>query len=209
MQDTYAVHATKKGGAPLQLQRRKYGKTVTLLQAANVEGDRAQLLSDLKTALGTGGSIDNDSLEFQGSHVERMTEWLVSGGHLRGARKQSSKPVDSLPVPAPAPPVPPPGATLATNGSNKGLLHSSPPSLVKAGDGKVRSSAFGRFVALMKSWPFWDHDYSQLAYLFERDCEQREHERKHGSPLEGGTANGLVDALTTAAALGADVCARA
>ena len=53
----YRVTATKKGGVPVEVQRRKHNKTVTLLSLANVRGDHQLLLSHLKTALGTGGAI--------------------------------------------------------------------------------------------------------------------------------------------------------
>ena len=44
----FSVLATKKGGVPLQVQKRKYGKQVTLLPLASVRGDAALLLSESK-----------------------------------------------------------------------------------------------------------------------------------------------------------------
>ena len=52
----YSVQATKKGGAPLTVEKRKYGKAVTILPLASVKGDANLLLTQLKNALGTGGA---------------------------------------------------------------------------------------------------------------------------------------------------------
>lgn len=51
----YKVTGTKKGTIPVVLEKRKHGKTVTVIR--NVHGDAKKLLVEMKHVLGTGGSV--------------------------------------------------------------------------------------------------------------------------------------------------------
>ena len=51
----YMVLGSKKGGFPVSIESRAKGKKVTVIH--NVSGDVSLLLSDLKSAVGSGGVV--------------------------------------------------------------------------------------------------------------------------------------------------------
>jgi translation initiation factor 1 len=58
------------------------GKSVTLIEGIQMPGkDREALLKQLKTKLGTGGSLKNDILEIQGNHRDTIIALLQDMGY--------------------------------------------------------------------------------------------------------------------------------
>src|SRR2546421_11754954 len=69
--------------ALLAVEKRKKGKVVTVIRgltAAN--NDLPALLSRLKSQCGAGGTIQEDRLEIQGEHVERISAALSELGYV-------------------------------------------------------------------------------------------------------------------------------
>jgi translation initiation factor 1 (eIF-1/SUI1) len=72
----YHVRATKNGGIPVAVVKRKHHKVVVV---SNIDGDSKALLTDLQRTLGTGGVIRDGAVEIQGEqHLERVRSFLVS-----------------------------------------------------------------------------------------------------------------------------------
>jgi translation initiation factor 1 len=67
----------------VRLERKgRGGKSVTLIEGLQMSAkDREALLKQLKTRLGTGGSLKNDVLEIQGDHSETIIVLLNEMGH--------------------------------------------------------------------------------------------------------------------------------
>jgi len=95
---SYRVRASKKGGFPVTIEKRKCGKKVVLVSA--VEGDVSALLSDLKRYLGAGGVVrypnaarrDRGTAEIQGErHAERIREFLANSGCVVGLAKKAKE----------------------------------------------------------------------------------------------------------------------
>ena len=69
----------------LSVEKRKKGKLVTVIRGLSAEAnDLAALLVRLKNACGAGGTIDADSLEIQGDHIERLRTLLGELGYKLG-----------------------------------------------------------------------------------------------------------------------------
>ena len=59
--------------ARLAVEKRKKGKVVTVVRGLSAAGnDLPVLLSQLKSQCGAGGTVDGDTLEIQGEHIERI-----------------------------------------------------------------------------------------------------------------------------------------
>lgn len=72
----------EKQTARLQVEKRKRGKVVTVVRGLHPdETDLAALLSQLKSSTGAGGSVQNDTLEIQGSHLDRIRALLKEMGY--------------------------------------------------------------------------------------------------------------------------------
>lgn len=68
--------------ARLSLEKRKKGKLVTVIRGLTMKGnDLPALLSRLKSQCGAGGTIQDDSLEVQGEHLERISDALRELGY--------------------------------------------------------------------------------------------------------------------------------
>ena len=76
--------APNKLTARLSVQKRKRGKIVTVIAGLN-EGHPGKhlgdLLTKLKNACGAGGTIQQDTIEIQGDHLERVKELLAKIGY--------------------------------------------------------------------------------------------------------------------------------
>jgi len=71
-----------KQTAHLAVEKRKKGKVVTVVRGLSAAGnDLPALLTELKNACGAGGSVQDDELEIQGSHVERIRQLLTELGY--------------------------------------------------------------------------------------------------------------------------------
>ena len=77
--------APEKQTAKVRLEKRKHGRTVTVVAGLPAEGnDLPQLLTQLKGVCGAGGTIKNEQIEIQGDHVERVNTTLGSLGYRLG-----------------------------------------------------------------------------------------------------------------------------
>ena len=71
-----------KQTAKVRLEKRKRGKMVTLVTGLPAVGnDLPGLLTELKTACGAGGTLKEETLEIQGSHVARVSDSLAASGY--------------------------------------------------------------------------------------------------------------------------------
>jgi translation initiation factor 1 len=71
-----------KQTAQLRVEKRKKGKTVTVVSGlSGDESDLVNLLTQLKSACGAGGTIKDDSLEIQGKHIQRIRQTLARIGY--------------------------------------------------------------------------------------------------------------------------------
>jgi translation initiation factor 1 len=68
--------------ARISVEKRKKGKVVTVVRGLSAEGnDLPALLGRLKSQCGAGGAVQEDGLEVQGDHVERIGEELRGLGY--------------------------------------------------------------------------------------------------------------------------------
>ena len=68
--------------ARLSLEKRKKGKLVTVIRGLAGQGnDLSALLSRLKSQCGAGGAVQEDCLEVQGNHIERISTALRELGY--------------------------------------------------------------------------------------------------------------------------------
>ena len=66
----------------LAIEKRKKGKVVTVLRGLSASGnDLPSLLARLKDRCGAGGTLDGDTLEIQGNHVDRVRDLLQEIGY--------------------------------------------------------------------------------------------------------------------------------
>jgi translation initiation factor 1 len=67
----------------LRVEKRRKGKVVTVVRGLSAAGnDLPALLSRLKSQCGAGGTIQDDGLEIQGEHVERIGVLLSDLGFV-------------------------------------------------------------------------------------------------------------------------------
>ena len=73
----------EKQTARIQAEKRKRGKTVTVIRGlaeGHPEPHFSNLLKQLKNHLGAGGTISEDFIEIQGNHIERIETFLKELG---------------------------------------------------------------------------------------------------------------------------------
>lgn len=67
--------------ARLSIEKRKRGKTVTLIQGlAAADNDLQELLKKLKSHCGAGGCLQDETMEIQGNQLERLKPELKKIG---------------------------------------------------------------------------------------------------------------------------------
>lgn len=72
----------EKQTAKVRVDRRKHKRMVTVVWGLDpVACDLAELLSTLKAACGSGGSLQDDEIELQGDHLTRVKENLRKLGY--------------------------------------------------------------------------------------------------------------------------------
>lgn len=72
----------EKQTARLAIEKRAKGKVVTVVRGLTAnDSDLLDLLKRLKSACGAGGSVDGDTIEVQGRHVERVGDVLAEIGY--------------------------------------------------------------------------------------------------------------------------------
>lgn len=74
--------APEKQTAKIAVEKRKHGRMMTVIRGlAAADNDHPALLKQLKNACGAGGSIDEDLIELQGSHIDRVAQELQKLGY--------------------------------------------------------------------------------------------------------------------------------
>ena len=72
----------QKQTARLGVEKRKRGKYVTVIRDLPPAGnDLPGLLTQIKNTLGAGGTLKEDVIEIQGTHLERVREVLTALGY--------------------------------------------------------------------------------------------------------------------------------
>lgn len=65
----------------IRMERRRYNKPVTILEGFDLpRSDVKELASELKGSLGTGGTAEDDRIELQGDHRQRVPDVLREQG---------------------------------------------------------------------------------------------------------------------------------
>ena len=65
----------------IRVERRTYNKPVTVVDGFDDEAvDLKEVSSELKRALGTGGTVDDGAVELQGDHRDRVADLLRDRG---------------------------------------------------------------------------------------------------------------------------------
>jgi translation initiation factor 1 len=70
----------------MSVEKRKKGKVVTVIRGLSASADDLPaLLTQLKNQCGAGGTLDGETLELQGNHIERLRTLLGTAGYtVRG-----------------------------------------------------------------------------------------------------------------------------
>ncbi|ELY50751.1 SUI1 family translation initiation factor [Natronorubrum bangense] len=65
----------------IRMERRRYDKPVTIVEGFDLsKSELKSTASALKQALGTGGTIDDNRIELQGDHRDRVPDLLRDSG---------------------------------------------------------------------------------------------------------------------------------
>ena len=62
-------------------EERRYGKKMVIIDGLDSQGEMQSLASDLKSALGTGGTVKDGHIEIQGDHEDRIRTILGDKGY--------------------------------------------------------------------------------------------------------------------------------
>jgi translation initiation factor 1 len=74
--------AAEKQTARLAIEKRNRGSVVTLVRGlVPSETNLKELLSQLRSACGAGGTLKDDAIEIQGRHLDRVREYLAGLGY--------------------------------------------------------------------------------------------------------------------------------
>ncbi|MBD3674230.1 MAG: translation initiation factor [Planctomycetaceae bacterium] len=65
----------------ITLEKRKKGKAVTVIRGLAADNDLNSLLKELKSVCGAGGSVQDQTLEIQGNHLDRLPQKLRKLGY--------------------------------------------------------------------------------------------------------------------------------
>jgi len=72
----------EKQTARLTIEKRRKGKVVTVISGLpSINNDLPQVLKQLKSACGAGGTIDGDTIEIQGEHIPKVRQELSKIGY--------------------------------------------------------------------------------------------------------------------------------
>ncbi len=65
----------------VRMEKRRYGKPVTIVEGFDLPADEIKAVaSDLKSSMGTGGTVDERRIELQGDHRARVPDLLRDRG---------------------------------------------------------------------------------------------------------------------------------
>lgn len=65
----------------LRTDERRYGKQMVIVEGFDATTDVGALASELKSALGTGGTVKDGRIEIQGDHEARIRDLLAERGY--------------------------------------------------------------------------------------------------------------------------------
>ena len=79
--DTQGDLETAEQVLSLRIEKRRYDKPVTIIEGFDLpQSELKSTASALKSALGTGGTVDEDRIELQGDHRDRVPDLLRERG---------------------------------------------------------------------------------------------------------------------------------
>ncbi len=79
--DTQGDLETAEQVLSLRIEKRRYDKPVTIIEGFDLpQSELKSTASDLKSALGTGGTVTDGRIELQGDHRDRVPELLRDRG---------------------------------------------------------------------------------------------------------------------------------
>ncbi|WP_049891613.1 stress response translation initiation inhibitor YciH [Natronococcus amylolyticus] len=65
----------------IRMEKRRYGKPVTIVEGFDLpKSEVKSIASDLKSSVGTGGTVDEGRIELQGDHRDRVPALLRERG---------------------------------------------------------------------------------------------------------------------------------
>ena len=65
----------------VRMETRRYGKPVTIVEGLDLpDADSKSIASELKSSMGTGGTVNDGRIELQGDHRDRVPELLRDRG---------------------------------------------------------------------------------------------------------------------------------
>ncbi|MEM3863796.1 MAG: translation initiation factor, partial [Metallosphaera sp.] len=64
----------------IKLEKRRYGKEVTVIEGLGDDADLKKIASELKSKLAAGGTVKNGRIEIQGDHRDRAKDLLIKLG---------------------------------------------------------------------------------------------------------------------------------
>jgi len=65
----------------VRMEKRRYGKPVTIVEGFDLpDAEIKGIASDLKSSMGTGGTVDDGRVELQGDHRNRVPDLLRERG---------------------------------------------------------------------------------------------------------------------------------
>ncbi len=72
--------AKEKEKIRVSVDRRRYGKSITVIEGIGKDSDNKNILKELKNRLACGGTLKDNTIELQGNHKSRVQEVLIKLG---------------------------------------------------------------------------------------------------------------------------------
>ena len=64
----------------IRVEKRRYGKPVTIVEGFPDNADLKAIAKNLKKRVGAGGTVEDDAIEIQGDHTDRLPPLLEEEG---------------------------------------------------------------------------------------------------------------------------------
>ena len=72
--------AKEKEKVRVSVDRRRYGKSITVVEGIGKDSDNKRILKELKNRLACGGTLKDNVIELQGDHKKKVLDVLVKLG---------------------------------------------------------------------------------------------------------------------------------